>query len=228
MNKHPYNEQMKPTNTTGVYSQKNKLFTINPDTCKNQKVYNEHFIAYKGIQYRSWNPYRSKLAALLLKRHNIELQPTDHILYLGAATGTTISHLSDILTNGVIYAVESSPYAMDKLLTLAKKRHNIIPILEDANHPERYIDLTEKIDLIYQDISQRNQAQILCNNINTYLTAGQTAVLMVKARSIDVSLPPPKAYQLVTEYIQKEGHSVNTIIPLQPYEKDHAALIVTV
>ncbi len=228
MNKHPYNEQMKSTNTTGVYSQKNKLFTINPDTCKNQKVYNEHLITYKGVQYRSWNPYRSKLAALLLKGHKLSIQPTAHILYLGAATGTTISHLSDILTEGLIYAVESSPYAMDKLLKLAKQRPNIIPILEDANHPERYIDLTEKTDLIYQDISQRNQAQILCNNINTYLTAGQTAVLMVKARSIDVSLPPPKAYQLVTEYIQKEGHSVNTIIPLQPYEKDHAALIVTI
>lgn len=219
---------MKPTHTTGVYSQKNKLFTINPDTCKNQKVYNEHLITYKGAQYRSWNPYRSKLAALLLKRHKLTIQPTDHLLYLGAATGTTISHLSDILTKGIIYAVESSPYAMDKLLTLAKQRKNIIPILEDANHPERYIDIIEKTDLIYQDISQRNQAQILCNNIHTYLTAGQTAMLMVKARSIDVSLPPPKAYQLVTDHIQQQGHKVNSIIPLQPYEKDHAALTITV
>jgi len=219
---------MKPHPVKGVYSQKNKLFTINPKHCNNQKVYNEHLINYKGSQYRSWNPYRSKLAALLLKRHKLNLKSSDHILYLGAATGTTVSHLSDILTDGIIYAVESSPYAMDKLLKLSKNRQNIIPILEDANHPSRYLDLIDKIDLIYQDISQRNQAQILCNNIKTYLSQGQTAVIMVKARSIDVSLQPSRAYQLVNDHIRDQGYNVKSIVPLQPYEKDHAALVITV
>ena len=126
---------MQPTDRPGIYEKNDRLFTINPEGCKGIKVYNEQLFMEDEREYRSWNPYRSKLAAALLKGLPFDVPVDAQILYLGAATGTTVSHLSDIVTKGVLYAVESSPVAIISLLKVAEKRGNIIPILSDANHP---------------------------------------------------------------------------------------------
>ncbi len=112
--------------------------------------------------YRLWDPYRSKLAALILKGKGqaISLRVDSKILYLGAATGTTVSHLADIVSEGLVYAVEFSARSMRDLIGLCERRTNIIPILADAAKPEDYAPLLEPVDLIYQDVAQRNQAQI--------------------------------------------------------------------
>ena len=107
---------MKETHMHGVFTQNEKLFTVNPAACKGKKVYNERLFNQKGIEYRSWNPYRSKLAAALIKGVDIPIKQDFKVLYLGAAMGTTVSHMADIVTKGVVYAVEHTPLAMKSLL----------------------------------------------------------------------------------------------------------------
>jgi fibrillarin-like pre-rRNA processing protein len=218
---------MQPTEHTGVYTKNEKLFTRNPEPCKGMRVYNEQLVTEDDQEYRSWNPFRSKLAAALLKGLSVPIKNDSEVLYLGAATGTTVSHLSDILTSGTVYAVETSPIALTGLLKVSKQRLNIIPILADANHPERYQHLVPSVDFLYQDISQRNQADILIRNIHAYLESAGTALIMVKARSIDVALKPIQAYDLVTTALKQQRLTAKKIVDLSPYEKDHAAILIT-
>jgi fibrillarin-like pre-rRNA processing protein len=218
---------MKETAIPGVFQNKNKIFTENPDSCKGLKVYNEKIIKYKGWELRSWNPYRSKLAAAILNGFKLKIKDDSKILYLGAATGTTVSHLSDISGKGIIYAVENSPIAVKKLINVCEKRTNIIPIFEDANHPDRFSSIVANVDLVYQDISQRNQAGIFSSNINRYLKIGGYGILMVKARSIDVSLKPKKAYDIVCSELEKDGLRIEEQVDLNPYVKDHMAIIIS-
>ncbi|RLF40596.1 MAG: fibrillarin-like rRNA/tRNA 2'-O-methyltransferase [Thermoplasmata archaeon] len=214
---------MQATEIEGVFKRNGRLYTIN--LCKGMRVYGESLKTVDGVEYRSWNPYRSKLAAAILKGIKIDtLNKNSKVLYLGAATGTTVSHLSDIVSE--IYAVEYSAFAMKKLLELAKKRSNIIPILADANHPHRYLSIVPKVDFLYQDISQRNQVDIFIENVDMYLKSDGRGLLMVKTRSIDVALPPEKIVVEIEEEIRKHGFNVLQKKYLKPYEKDHAALLV--
>ena len=139
-----------------------------------------------------------------------------------------MSHISDILEKGRIYAVENSPISMKKLLNVCEKRSNVIPILNDAFHLERYEIIVPTVDFVYQDISQRNQAEIFIENIQKYLGKKGKAILMVKARSIDVSLKPKKVYDDVCSKLKKEKLKIFDVIDLSPYEKDHAAILVGV
>jgi fibrillarin-like pre-rRNA processing protein len=218
---------MQPTEHPGVYTKNERLFTQNLETCRGMRVYNEQLFTEDNHEYRSWNPFRSKLAAALLKGLSVPLQSDSKVLYLGAATGTTVSHISDILTDGTVYAVESSPIALTSLLNVSKQRLNIIPILADANHPERYQQFVPPVDLVYQDISQRNQADIFSRNIRVFLKPEGIALIMVKARSIDVALKPKQAYELVTTALKQQRFVVKKIVDLAPYEKDHAAILIT-
>ncbi|UCF13574.1 MAG: fibrillarin-like rRNA/tRNA 2'-O-methyltransferase [Thermoplasmatales archaeon] len=219
---------MKTIKIEGVFKEKKRIFTENLDSCRGIKVYNEKLITYKKREYRSWNPYRSKLAAAILKGFIVNIKPDDYILYLGAATGTTVSHISDIIKKGIVYAVENSPVAVHDFIEVSRKRTNIIPILGDANHPDQYSHLVPSVDLIYQDISQRNQPEIFIANVSRYLKKKGNGILMLKARSIDVSLQPKQAYNLVCSKLEDYGLRVIKTIDLAPYEKDHAAIFVSI
>ena len=219
---------MKSMEMQGIFKEKDRIFTENLDFCKGIKVYNEKLVKYKNRELRSWNPYRSKLAAAFLNGlGNVNLDQNSKVLYLGAATGTTVSHISDIVKEGIIYSVESSPIAIKDLIKVSEKRQNIIPILEDANHPDRYNPLISKVDFIYQDVSQRNQAEIFIVNVERYLKKKGNGILMVKARCMDVSLNPKKVYEIVRSKLEKHKIKINEIIDLAPYEKDHAAIIIS-
>jgi len=220
---------MQATPVQGLFKDKNKLFTENLPSSAGIQVYNEKLITLQNKEYRSWNPYRSKLAAALLKGlPPPKIHIDSSILYLGAATGTTVSHLSDIVKNGVVYAVESSPIAMKTFLQSTRQRPNIVPLLADANHPDHYASvINNPVDFLYQDISQRNQAEIFIKNMKQYLKTTGTALFMVKARSIDVALKPKQAYQRVIQELHQNGLKVHTILELAPYEKDHAVLAVS-
>jgi fibrillarin-like pre-rRNA processing protein len=219
---------MKSTRITGVFTHQGKLFTQNHPSSSGIQVYNEKLLTVKENEYRTWNPYRSKLAAAILKElHTITITPESQVLYLGAATGTTVSHISDIVQNGVVYAVENSPIAVKKLLQVSQQRPNVIPILADANHPDTYSTLVPTVDLVYQDISQRNQAEIFLTNLSRYLKKNGYGVLMVKARSIDVALKPKQAYELVTAQLKHEGLTIKQLLPLEPYKKDHACILIS-
>jgi rRNA 2'-O-methyltransferase fibrillarin len=69
----------------------------------------------------------------------IHMKPGSKVLYLGAAAGTTVSHVSDIVgPTGCVYAVEFAHRPGRDLINMAKSRTNVIPIIEDARHPLKY------------------------------------------------------------------------------------------
>ena len=191
------------------------------------KVYDERLIregdeentAETIEEYRIWNPRRSKLAAALLNGlEGFNLNNDSKVLYLGASTGTTVSHISDICDNGLIYAVEFSPVSMKKLVRLSQKRNNIVPLLADATKPKYYLNKVEKVDLVYCDVAQEKQSELFMDNMNLFLKEEGQGLITIKARSIDVIQKPKK--------IKENGYSILEKIKLEPYEKDHIAFLV--
>lgn len=218
---------MKNIDIKGVFKQGNRIFTENPSYCKGIKVYNEKLVKYDDRELRSWNPYRSKLAAAILNGFKFDIKVNSKVLYLGAATGTTVSHISDIVKDGLVFSIENSPIAMKLLIKLSEKRKNIIPILADANHLDRYSLIVPNVDIVYQDISQRNQAEIFIENINRFLKEDGVGIIMVKARSVDVSLKPKKVYDMICLKLKDNHFKIINKIDLKPFEKDHTAIVVT-
>ncbi|MEE1133929.1 MAG: fibrillarin-like rRNA/tRNA 2'-O-methyltransferase, partial [Methanobrevibacter sp.] len=167
-----------------VYFKDGNVATRN--LCPGTSVYGEELIS-EGEEYRIWNPRRSKLAAALLNGlENLELDEASKVLYLGASTGTTVSHISDIVIDGKIYAVEFSPTTAKKLVQLSRQRLNIAPILGDATKPKGYLNLVEKTDLVYCDVAQPTQTELFMRNMNLFAKDDGVGLLMIKARSIDV------------------------------------------
>jgi fibrillarin-like pre-rRNA processing protein len=174
--------------------------------------------------YRIWDPFRSKLAALLQKRRpHLEIATDSKVLYLGAATGTTVSHVSDVVRDGLVYAVEFSARSMRDLLRLCEARDNIVPILADASRPEEYCALVETVDMVYQDVAARNQAEIATLNAARYLRNEGSLVFMMKTRSINVTATPDEVYG--TEIRGLKGLEVQDTIDLLPYHHDHWAVV---
>ena len=174
--------------------------------------------------YRLWDPFRSKLSALLLKGRSTRpvLARDAMVLYLGAATGTTVSHISDIVRDGLVYAVEFSPRSMRDLVRLCERRKNIVPILADAAMPEEYAFLVESVDLVYQDVAQRNQAEIASRNCARYLKPGGDLILMLKTRSVDATASPQAVLQ--AEMKNMQGLDLLQVMDLLPFHKDHFAM----
>jgi fibrillarin-like pre-rRNA processing protein len=183
-------------------------------------VYGERMI--QG--YRQWSPRRSKLSALYHLERGVELEKRHRVLYLGAANGTTVSHVADYVE--VVYAVEPAPRPMQDLLVVAQKRRNIIPLMADARTPERYLPLVEKVDIIYQDVAQPDQVEILLANTR-FLAEGGVMVFILKPRSIDVTRSPAEVAGVVEDCLRNGGIRTDGCIWLSPYYPDHAALICT-
>ena len=191
------------------------------------QVYKEKLIIKKGIEYRLWDPFRSKLAASVM--NDLEDFPFENktsVLYLGASTGTTVSHISDIVgPNGIVFAVEhASRVARDFLDRVATYRKNVIPILQDARRPKEYFSVFGKVDVVYVDIAQPDQTEIAIKNCEMFLKKGGYFFLVIKTRSIDVTKAPKR---IVEEEIEKlkEKFEVLQSIDLHPYDKDHAMVI---
>lgn len=170
---------------------------------------------------REWIAGRSKFAAMVLNGHLPEINPSWKVLYLGAASGTTVSHFSDMFDRGIIYAVEYSPKPFSKLLDLAMERKNVIPLLRDASKPETYTGIVEKVDLIYQDISQKEQIKIFSMNTNIFLKESGSGLLMVKTRSIDSTAEPRDVFKNVLAELGDNKLRVVRHGTLEPYHKDH-------
>lgn len=174
--------------------------------------------------YRLWDPSRSKMAALLLKGGGKDIGLSDRaiVLYLGAATGTTVSHVSDIVVDGLVYAVEFSPRAMRDLVRLCERRKNVVPILADAAQPETYSALVEHANLVYQDVAQRNQAEIASLNSARYLKTSGALLFMMKTRSVDVTATPHAVYESETKNLS--GLEILQAMDLLPFHQDHWAI----
>ena len=200
------------------------LFT--PNLVPGTRAYGERLVREGDQEFRAWSPRRSKLAALLLlDPHPLSLAREASVLYLGGGTGTTVSHLSDLVPSGTVFAIEVAPRAFEKLLRLAELRRNVVPVMADARNPKTYQTLTGKADLLYQDVAQRDQTGILLRNLPLLRETGR-AILMLKARSVDVTAEPKAVFDRAREDLEAAGVLVDRVVPLSPYQKDHAALFV--
>lgn len=209
-----------------VVKDKKRLATKNLDPGK--VVYGEKLIPVEGIEYRTWDPRRSKLGAMVLKKFNIPLKEDSKVLYLGAASGTTVSHVSDIVPEGAVYAVEFAPRSMRDLIGLASRRKNVHPILADAGKPDSYAHIVEPVDLIFQDVAQPNQAQIAARNAASYLKRDGYLLLSIKARSIDTVANPKEVFKEEIKKLEQAFESKFEILnskDLMLYHEDHMGIL---
>jgi len=190
-----------------------------------KRVYNEDLVQRDGVEYRTWDPFRSKLAAAILKgMPEDKIKEGDRVLYLGASTGTTASHISDIVgPEGLVIGVEFAPrVAREFVENVARERKNVIPFVADARDPSRYS--VTRVDVVYCDIAQPDQTEIAIANCSGLLRKDGRLLLAVKARSIDVLKDPELVYEEERRKLVKAGFRVELIVDLSPFEKDHVLI----
>ena len=215
---------VRSTEWEGVYADGPWLLTRN--LVPGAVVYGEGLVRGSDGEFRRWDANRSKLAAYLKRGGRVwPFRLRSSVLYLGAGSGTTASHVSDICADGTVTAVEISPRSFRDLLSLAEKRPNLIPILGDAAKPESYAGRIGSLDVLYQDVAQQDQDGIFLRNLDLLGTGG-IGFLMVKARSVDVSADPKAVYAAVRRGLASHGLEVLDVRPLDPLEADHAAIVV--
>jgi len=218
---------MNPTKFPGVYEQRRGKMTIllTKNLVPGRKVYSENLVREEGIEYREWDPMKSKLCSSILKGlSQTGLRENQLVLYLGASTGTTVSHVSDIVgREGFIYAVEFAPRVMRELVFVAESRKNIAPILADANQPDTYFHKITQVDFLYQDIAQKNQPEIFLKNM-VFLKRDGFGMLCVKSRSIDISKRPAEIFRDVRAKLEKELIIVDYRL-LDPFQRDHCLFV---
>jgi len=196
-----------------------------------ESVYGEKRIAVEDeagkIEYRVWNPFRSKLAAAILGGVDaIHMPPGSKVLYLGAASGTTVSHVSDVVgPEGMVYAVEFSHRSGRDLLNMAKKRTNVVPIIEDARHPHKYRMLVPMVDCVFADVAQPDQGRIVALNSQFFLKNGGNFVISIKANCIDSTAEPEAVFAGEVKKMQAEKMKPQEQVTLEPYERDHAVVV---
>lgn len=202
-----------------------KIATRNLDP--GNKVYGEDLITTDDKEYRLWDPTRSKLAAALVKGLKfVPIVNGTKVLYLGAASGTTPSHISDIIgTKGFVYCVEFSPRSIRDLVLLCEKRPNMLPILDDARSPRNYEHVVDQVDVVYCDVAQPDQAKIIADNAKIFLRKGGHLLLAIKSRSISATKNPSIVYKQQMTILENEGFENIEAIDLHPLEKDHAMIL---
>ncbi|MDR2866033.1 MAG: fibrillarin-like rRNA/tRNA 2'-O-methyltransferase [Methanomassiliicoccaceae archaeon] len=200
-----------------------KLMTLSADP--GRRVYGERLTDVSGKEYREWSPYRSKLAAYLcLGGSYFPFREDRGVLYLGAASGTTASHISDVAADGRIYCVEFSQRTFRDLVRTCETRKNMIPILGDASSPAGYGFAVGKIEIVYQDIAQKGQADIFADNMEHF--NAKCGMISIKARSEDVTARPDRIFDRACERLTERGMRIVDVLRLERYEKAHAMIAV--
>ncbi|KAJ7021052.1 putative NOP1-fibrillarin [Mycena alexandri] len=225
------NTTLEPHRHPGVFIAKGKEhMLVTKNLVPGESVYGEKRISIEGgvegtkVEYRVWNPFRSKLAAGVLGGlDNIYIQPGKKVLYLGAASGTSVSHVADIVgPEGVVYAVEFSPRSGRDLINMAKKRTNVIPIVEDARLPNKYRMLIATVDVIFADVAQPDQARIVILNAESFLKDLGHVVISIKASCIDSTAPADVIFAAELQKLKEGRFKALEQVTLEPYERDHA------
>lgn len=208
---------------SGVFKKGNVLLTRN--LAPGKRVYDEKIFKINNSEYRTWDPYRSKLGAgIMCSMKNMPIKNGSKVLYLGASTGTTVSHVSDIVgRNGIIYAVEFAERVLRNLLTLCSNRPNICPIMADARKPENYW-WVEEVDVVFTDIAQPDETEIALRNTE-FLKDGGFLILSVKSQSIDVTKNPGTVFKEEAQKIKKAELTVLESIDIQKFEKGHCIIV---
>ena len=172
--------------------------------------------------WRKWEPGRSKLGAMLEMDVDTGLQSGDSVLYLGAANGTTVSHVADFA--GPTYAVEFAPRPARDLVEVAASRPNLFPLLSDARRPQQYAHVVESdLDAIVQDVATRGQARVAKENA-MFLADDGRLVAAIKARSEDVTADPEAVFESVRAELA-DSYEILDEIRLDPYHTDHLGIV---
>lgn len=207
----------------GVFRDGKKLYTIN--MTEGRRVYGEKLVR-RDKEYREWSPERSKLAAGIANRLKImPIKADSVVLYLGASTGTTVSHVSDIARDGIVYALEFAERVFRPLLELQKVRKNIAPLLADARMPEKYCWI-EECDVLFCDIADPQEIEIFIRNADTFLKKGGYGMIAIKSQSIDVLKNSAEVYKEAIEKLKEAQFKITEFINLEPYEQKHGLVVV--
>lgn len=214
--------KIQKTSYSGIYESyfgnRKVLFTKSLD--------GKNFFREKIIDgYRIFDVTRSKLAAAAMKKISlIPIKEGTTILYLGASHGYTVSFISDIVKqSGTVYCIDFAPRVIRDLVDICEARENLAPILADANQPDTYKDKVKKVDIIYQDIAQKNQVEILFKNLQ-FLKQDGYCMIAIKARSIDVTKNPNIIFEEVKNKLKTRLKIIDSV-NLHPFEKDHAFFV---
>lgn len=173
--------------------------------------------------WRRWDPHRSKLGAMLAKEMETGLAGGETVLYLGAAAGTTVSHVADFA--GPTYAVEFAPRPMRDLIGVAEGRENLFVLLKDARNPDEYTHVVEPVDVVIQDVATRGQARVAMEN-RRFLGDGGRLLLAIKARSEDVTRDPDTVFEAVLSEL-RDGYEILETATLEPYHDDHLGVVAS-
>lgn len=181
-------------------------------------------LAFEGAYYRVWSPSTSKLASMIMKGMDIPLDKNSKVLYLGAASGTTVTRVADIACDGVVFAVEFAPRPARDLLMAIEDRINVMPIIADARQPEKYPPFLDKVDVIYQDVAQPEQAAIANANAERYLKSGGYLIMAIKAKSISSIENVGDIFREELQTLEKDFQIMEKA-SLEPLHHGHLAVI---
>jgi fibrillarin-like pre-rRNA processing protein len=184
----------------------------------------EDAIEHEGQYYRPWSPATSKLSSMILKGMKVPLHRGSRVLYLGAASGTTVTHVSDIVTDGTVFAVEFAPRPARDLLRAVAGRANVVPIVADARSPEKYPPFIGSADFLFQDVAQPDQAAIAIANAEKYLVPAGHAAIAIKARSISVAGSVKEIFDQEIALLSQKLEIVKAV-SLEPLHHDHMAVL---
>lgn len=210
----------------GIYTDGKRLFTksISPG----KRHFEERIFKENGVEYRQIDPLKSKLAAAIEKGiSQIGVKPGDVVLYLGCSHGYTPSFMSDIVGNdGFVFALDFAPRVMRDMVFVSETRQNIAPIMADANQPQTYAHRILYVDYIYQDIAQKNQAEIFLKNCKLFLKRDGFAFLAVKSRSVNIAKKPKAIFAEVRKAIEdSKDLTIVDYRELDPLQKDHCVFV---
>jgi len=223
---------IEPHRMEGIFVAKGKDDSlVTKNMVPGESVYGEKRIAGESgegekTEYRVWNPFRSKLGALIVGGiDTMPIKPGSKVLYLGGASGTTVSHVSDMVgPEGMVYAVEFSHRSGRDLTNMAKKRPNVVPIIEDARQPLKYRMLVGSVDVIFADVAQPDQARIVTLNAHMFLKNGGWFIISIKANCVDSTAAPEAVYASEINKLKKEKCKPKEQLTLEPYHRDHAVV----
>jgi fibrillarin-like pre-rRNA processing protein len=183
-----------------------------------------------GERWRRFDPRRSKTAAALqaggLGPDLEAVLATPPLLYLGAASGTSLSHLADIVAPEPAFGVEVAARSFADLLDNLRSWPNVFPVHADARRPEAYAPLVGRAGSIVQDVAAPDQVDILTANAAAFLEAGAPALFFLKARSIDSAAEPLEVFEGARSQLAEAGFAVREQRSLEPFDQDHRAFVL--
>lgn len=206
----------------GIYREGKNLYTENLAT--GERHFEETILRANGIEYRQWDPRSSKLATSIIKGMACMINRSSKVLYLGASHGYTASFVSDIAKDGFVYAIDFAPRVVRDLVFVCEKKSNMAPILADAKKPETYYHYASPVDVVYQDVAQKNQTEIFLKNTSTFLRKNGYGYLAIKARSIDSTKQPKKIFMDVRAELEESLRIIDQRL-LEPFQRDHCMFL---